>query len=52
MFSLCVVTTVSLVGMVWYNSFEKNLYVLLNPGDITDQRNLAENKNCLRYWET
>ncbi len=45
MFSLCVVTTVSLVGMVWYNSFEKNLYVLLNPGDITDQRNLAENKN-------
>ena len=45
MFGLCVVTTISLVGMVWYNSFEKNLYVLLNPGDITDQRNLAENKN-------
>ena len=45
MFGLCVVTTFSLVGMVWYNSFEKNLYVLLNPEEVTDQRNLAENKN-------
>ena len=41
MFGLCVVTTFSLVGMVWYNSFEKNLYVLLNPEEVTDQRNLA-----------
>lgn len=45
MFGFCVVTTISLVGMVWYNSFEKNLYVLLNPGESTDQRYLAENKN-------
>lgn len=45
MFGLCVVTTISLVGMVWYNSFEKNLYVLLNPGENADQRFLAENKN-------
>lgn len=45
MFGLCVVTTISLVGMVWYNSFEKNLYVLLNPDENTDQRYLAENKN-------
>ncbi len=45
MFGLCVVTTISLVGMVWYNSFEKNLYVLLNPGENADQRYLAENKN-------
>ncbi len=45
MFGLCVVTTISLVGMVWYNSFEKNLYVLLNPGDTAGQRYLAENKN-------
>ena len=44
MFGLCVVTTISLVGMVWYNSFEKNLYVLLNSGENTDQRYLAENK--------
>lgn len=45
MFGLCVITTISLVGMVWYNSFEKNLYVLLNPEETTNQRNLAENKN-------
>jgi len=45
MFGLCVITTFSLVGMVWYNSFEKNLYVLLNPEEVTDQRNLADNKN-------
>ena len=44
MFGLCVVTTISLVGMVWYNSFEKNLYVLLNPGENADQKYLAENK--------
>lgn len=44
MFGLCVITTISLVGMVWYNSFEKNLYVLLNPGENADQRFLAENK--------
>ena len=41
MFGLCVITTISLVGMVWYNSFEKNLYVLLNPGENVDQRYLA-----------
>ncbi|OGN01892.1 MAG: hypothetical protein A3I26_02725 [Candidatus Yanofskybacteria bacterium RIFCSPLOWO2_02_FULL_43_10] len=46
MFGLCVVTAISLVGMVWYNSFEKNLYVLLNPGESTDQRYLAENKTA------
>lgn len=46
MFGLCVVTTISLVGMVWYNSFEKNLYALLNPGQNTDQRFLAENKTA------
>ena len=44
MFGLCVITTISLVGMVWYNSFEKNLYVLLNPGENADQKYLAENK--------
>lgn len=44
MFGLSVVTTISLVGMVWYNSFEKNLYVLLNPGENADQRFLAENE--------
>jgi len=45
MFGLCVVTTISLVGMVWYNSFQQNLYALLNPGENANQRYLAENKN-------
>src|SRR3989344_3002114 len=45
MFGLCVVTTISLVGMVWYNSFQQNLYVLLNPGESIDQKFLAENKD-------
>jgi hypothetical protein len=42
MFGLCVVTTISLVGMVWYNSFQQNLYALLNPGQGVDQTNLAQ----------
>lgn len=52
MFGLCVVTTISLVGMVWYNSFEKNLYVLLNPGENTDQRFLAENESIPSLFES
>ncbi len=40
-FALCFITTVSMVRMVWYNSFQQNLYVLLNPGQTTDQRNFA-----------
>ncbi len=31
MFGLCVVITVSLVGLVWFRSFEENLFVILNP---------------------
>jgi len=31
MFALSVIITVSLVGFVWFKSFEKNLFVLLNP---------------------
>ena len=31
MFGLCVVTTISLVGMVWFRSFEEDLFVLMNP---------------------
>jgi hypothetical protein len=46
MFGLCVLTSVSMVGMVWFNSFQKNLYVLLNPEDTTDQRYLADNKTA------
>lgn len=31
MFGLCVVITVSIVGIIWFRSFEKNLFVALNP---------------------
>ncbi len=31
MFGLCVITTVSVVGMIWFRSFEEDLFVLLNP---------------------
>ena len=31
MFALCVIITISLVGMVWFRSFEKDMFVLLNP---------------------
>ena len=31
MFWFSVVITVSLVGMVWFRSFEENLFVMMNP---------------------
>lgn len=31
MFAFCVIITVSLVGMVWFRSFEEDLFVMLNP---------------------
>ena len=43
MFALSVVTSVSLIGMIWFNSFQKNLYVMLNPEQATDQRLFADN---------
>ena len=48
MFGLCVVTTVSLAGMVWFNSFKKDTYALLNPEDVQQERFLAqENQTSL-----
>jgi len=31
MFAFCVVITVSLVGLVWFRSFEEKLFVMMNP---------------------
>lgn len=31
MFAFCVIITVSLVGLVWFRSFEEDLFVLINP---------------------
>lgn len=45
MFSLCVLTTVSLAGLVWYKSFQKDMYALLNPEEVTDQRFLAQDNS-------
>ncbi|OGE94613.1 MAG: hypothetical protein A3B10_00465 [Candidatus Doudnabacteria bacterium RIFCSPLOWO2_01_FULL_44_21] len=42
MFGLCVITTVSLVGMIWFRSFEEDTFVLLNPGEEEQQRFYAE----------
>ena len=36
MFGLCVITTISLVGLVWFRSFESTLLVLMNPETITE----------------
>jgi len=48
MFGLCVITTVSLIGMVWFNSFKKDTYALLNPEDVKQERLLAqENQSSL-----
>lgn len=35
------VITVSLAGMVWFNSFQKNVYVMLNPDKETEQKFFA-----------
>lgn len=42
MFGLCVVTTVSLVGIIWFRSFEEDLFVLLNPELEKQQQFYAE----------
>lgn len=33
MFGLCVVTSVSLIGLVWFRSFQTNVFVLMNPDE-------------------
>lgn len=33
MFGLSVFITVMLVGIIWFHSFQRNIYVLLNPED-------------------
>ncbi len=48
MFGLCVVTTVSLVGAVWFKDFRSDMYALLNPEEVRQERFLArENSESL-----
>ena len=43
MFGLSVFITILLVGMVWFRSFQRNLYVLMNPEDGMAKALAAEN---------
>jgi len=45
MFGLCVVTTIALVGMVWFRSFEENLFVLINPEQEKQDKFYADRKD-------
>lgn len=42
MFGFCVVITVSLVGIVWFRSFEEDLFVMLNPEPEKQEKFYAE----------
>ncbi|OGN23398.1 MAG: hypothetical protein A2918_01670 [Candidatus Yanofskybacteria bacterium RIFCSPLOWO2_01_FULL_42_49] len=43
MFGLSVFITILLIGMVWFRSFQQNLYVLLNPEEEVDKILAVEN---------
>ena len=43
MFGLSVFITVLLIGMIWFRSFQKNLYVLMNPKDDFEKALAVEN---------
>ena len=42
MFAFCVVITVSLVGIIWFRSFEEDLFVKLNPEPEKQEQFFAE----------
>ncbi|OGN10039.1 MAG: hypothetical protein A3J46_04230 [Candidatus Yanofskybacteria bacterium RIFCSPHIGHO2_02_FULL_41_11] len=42
MFGFCVVITVSLVGLIWFRSFEEDLFVLLNTDPKKQEQFFAE----------
>ena len=43
MFGLSVFITVLLIGMIWFRSFERNLYVLMNPEEDIEKAFAVEN---------
>ncbi|MBI2674325.1 MAG: hypothetical protein HYX22_01105 [Candidatus Yanofskybacteria bacterium] len=43
MFGLSVFVTVLLIGMIWFRSFQKNLYALMNPPEEVDKMLAVEN---------
>ena len=42
MFGFCIITTVSVIGMIWFRSFEEDLFVLLNPESEKQDKFYAE----------
>jgi|SRR3989344_2661143 len=42
MFGLCVITTISLVGLVWFRSFEEDIFVLINTDPVKQAQFYAE----------
>src|SRR3989344_8703925 len=42
MFGFCVVITISLVGLIWFRSFEEDLFVLLNTDPKKQEQFFAE----------
>lgn len=42
MFGFCVITTISIIGMIWFRSFEEDLFVLLNPESEKQDKFYAE----------
>ncbi|MDP2648196.1 MAG: hypothetical protein Q8P35_03080 [Candidatus Yanofskybacteria bacterium] len=42
MFGLSVIATLSLVGAIWFQSFERNIYALMNPDSQIEERYAVE----------
>lgn len=42
MFGFCVITAISVIGMIWFRSFEEDLFVLLNPESEKQDKFYAE----------
>ncbi|MEX2090521.1 MAG: hypothetical protein WD989_00075 [Candidatus Paceibacterota bacterium] len=45
MFGLSVITTVSLVGAIWFKDFRGDMYALLNPEEVEQERFLAQSNS-------
>lgn len=43
MFSLAVFITVLMIGMIWFRSFQRNIYVLMNPEEGIEKSLAVEN---------
>ena len=53
MFALSIITSFSLVGMIWFSSFQKNMYAILNEAPEEETKFFAqeESKNLFGYFK-